>query len=56
VLALVTALCERCDPPALMLERDGDYPPADELTAELDAIADAAGWPRITSATGLAAQ
>jgi len=48
VLELITALCERCDPPALMLERDGHYPPSDELTAELDAIADAAGRPRIT--------
>jgi uncharacterized protein len=49
VLDLVTALRERCDPPALMLERDGHYPPAAELTAELDAIADAARLPRITS-------
>ena len=48
VLDLVTALRERCDPPALMLERDGQYPPADQLTAELDAIADAARLPRIT--------
>lgn len=54
VLELVTALCERCQPPALMLERDGHYPPASELAAELDAIADAAGLPRITgqSSTG----
>src|SRR3954470_4173583 len=28
VLDLVAALCERVRPPALMLERDGDYPPA----------------------------
>jgi uncharacterized protein (UPF0276 family) len=49
VLALVTELFRRCDPPALMLERDGDYPPAQALTAELDAIADAAGLPRITA-------
>ena len=48
VLELVTALCERHRPPALMLERDGDYPPAAELTAELDAIARAAGYPAIT--------
>jgi uncharacterized protein len=48
VLDLVTALCERHRPPALMLERDGDYPPAAELTAELDAIAEAAGYPAIT--------
>lgn len=48
VLALVAALCERHTPPALMLERDGHYPPAPELTRELDAIADAAGLPRIT--------
>jgi hypothetical protein len=31
-----------------MLERDGDYPPAAELRAELDAIAAAAGYPAIT--------
>ena len=48
VLDLVGALCERLRPPALMLERDGDYPPAAELTAELDAIAKAAGYPAIT--------
>ena len=34
--------------PALMLERDGDYPPAAELRAELDAIAKAAGLPAVT--------
>ncbi|WP_433058007.1 DUF692 domain-containing protein [Dactylosporangium sp. CS-033363] len=48
VLALVKDLCARTTPPALMLERDGDYPPAAHLTAELDAIAEAAGWPTIT--------
>jgi uncharacterized protein (UPF0276 family) len=49
VLELVTTLCERHRPPALMLERDGDYPPAPVLRAELDAIADAAGLPRVTA-------
>jgi len=44
VLELVTALCERRRPPGLMLERDGSYPPAAELAAELDAIAVAAGY------------
>ena len=34
--------------PAMMLERDGNYPPARELFAELDAIADAAGVDRVT--------
>jgi uncharacterized protein (UPF0276 family) len=48
VLELVTALCERHVPPALMLERDGRYPPAHAINAELDAIADAAGLARIT--------
>ena len=48
VLDLVGELCRRHAPPALMLERDGHYPPAAQLRAELDAIADAAGWPRIT--------
>ncbi len=32
----------------MMLERDGNYPPASELFGELDAIADAAGFERIT--------
>jgi uncharacterized protein (UPF0276 family) len=49
VLDLVTELCTRHRPPALMLERDGDYPPAAELTAELDAIAAAAGYSAITA-------
>ncbi|MEV6601148.1 DUF692 domain-containing protein [Actinoplanes sp. NPDC051346] len=48
VLDLVAELCRRHRPPALMLERDGDYPPAAELTAELDAIAAASGYPAIT--------
>ena len=48
VLDLVAALCERHRPPALMLERDGDYPPASALRAELDAIATAAGYPAVT--------
>ena len=48
VLELVTALCERHRPPALMLERDGDYPPAAALRTELDAIAIAADYPAIT--------
>jgi uncharacterized protein (UPF0276 family) len=47
VLDLVKELCARHRPPALMLERDGDYPPAEELRAELDAIAAAAGYPAI---------
>ncbi|WP_026212054.1 DUF692 domain-containing protein [Longispora albida] len=35
----------------VLLERDGHYPPADELRAELDAVADAAGLARITGDT-----
>ena len=35
-----------CRGPAVMLERDGRYPPAAELHAELDAIAAAAGVAR----------
>ncbi|GAA0560054.1 DUF692 domain-containing protein [Paractinoplanes ferrugineus] len=50
VLDLVGELCRRHRPPALMLERDGDYPPAAELRAELDAIAHAAGYPEVTAA------
>ena len=48
VLDLVAALCARHVPPALMLERDGDYPPAPALAADLDAIAKASGYPPIT--------
>ena len=48
VLDLIGELTRRCTPPALMLERDGHYPPSAELTRELDAIADAAGWERVT--------
>lgn len=48
VLDLIRELCARHRPPALMLERDGRYPPAAELSAELDAIAAAAGVPAIT--------
>jgi uncharacterized protein (UPF0276 family) len=48
VLDLVTELCRRHRPPALMLERDGDYPPAAELREELDAIAKAAGYSAVT--------
>jgi uncharacterized protein len=48
VLELLGELCSRHRPPAVMLERDGRYPPAAELTAELDAMAAAAGLPPIT--------
>ena len=48
VLDLVTRLCERHQPPALMLERDGDYPAAADLRGELDAIAAASGYPAVT--------
>jgi uncharacterized protein len=44
VLGLVELLVERtAAAPPIMLERDGRYPPAAELEAELDAIAVAAG-------------
>jgi uncharacterized protein (UPF0276 family) len=48
VLDLVAELCARHRPPALMLERDGDYPPAAALRWELDAIAKAADYPPVT--------
>jgi uncharacterized protein (UPF0276 family) len=48
VLDLVADLCARHRPPALMLERDGDYPAAAALREELDAIAAASGYPAIT--------
>ncbi|HET6533097.1 MAG TPA: DUF692 domain-containing protein [Actinoplanes sp.] len=48
VLDLVAELCARHRPPALMLERDGDYPLAEALRDELDAIAKASGYPVVT--------
>lgn len=48
VLDLVTELCGRHRPPALLLERDGHYPEAAALRGELDAIAEASGYPAIT--------
>ena len=48
VLDLVADLCARHRPPALMLERDGDYPPAESLREELDAIAKASGYAAVT--------
>ncbi|GIH07236.1 hypothetical protein Rhe02_53030 [Rhizocola hellebori] len=35
-------------PPAFLLERDGHYPAAIQLRSELDAIAEACGYPRVT--------
>ena len=35
---LVEWLCERADPPGLMIERDDNFPPPEELRAELDAV------------------
>lgn len=48
VLALLAELTRRARPSGLLLERDGNYPPAARLAAELDAIADACGRPRVT--------
>ncbi len=48
VLDLLTELCARHRPPAVLLERDGHYPPAAELRAELDAVAAATGFPLVT--------
>ncbi|SIQ36578.1 DUF692 domain-containing protein [Micromonospora avicenniae] len=48
VLELVGELCARRRPPALLLERDGGYPPAPALRAELDALAAASGFPVVT--------
>lgn len=47
VLELLGELTRRLQPPAVMLERDGSYPPAGELRTELDAIADHSGHPRV---------
>lgn len=48
VLDLLAALRQRHQPPAVLLERDGAYPPAAELRRELDAIATASGLPAVT--------
>ncbi|WP_204035256.1 DUF692 domain-containing protein [Micromonospora qiuiae] len=48
VLDLLAQLCARHRPPAVLLERDGHYPPAADLRAELDAVAHAAGLPVVT--------
>ncbi|MFF5444137.1 DUF692 domain-containing protein [Streptomyces sp. NPDC012888] len=38
VLGVLAALRERVDPPGVLLERDDDFPPEAELSAELDAV------------------
>jgi uncharacterized protein len=48
VLDLLGELCARRRPPAVLLERDGQFPAADVLRAELDAIAAASGYPAVT--------
>lgn len=48
VLDLLREVCARHRPPALLLERDGHYPPAATLRAELDALAAASGFPVVT--------
>ena len=42
VLELLGRLADRVDIPGVMLERDGDFPPTEELDCELDAIRAAA--------------
>lgn len=49
VLQLLSELSQRAHLPAVMLERDGNYPPAPVLLAELDAISAATGMPRVTN-------
>ena len=48
VLGLLAELVARQPIPAVMLERDGHYPAAAELSGELDAIADRSGLRRVT--------
>jgi uncharacterized protein (UPF0276 family) len=48
VLALLSELSALHRPPAVLLERDGHYPPEAQLRAELDAVAHAARLPPIT--------
>ena len=52
VLDLAAELLRVSGPLPLMLERDGNFPPEPVFFAELDAIADAAGLPRVTPAAG----
>ncbi len=52
VLDLVTAYTA-AHPVPLMLERDGNYPPAAELLAELDTLAVACGRPKITGRSAM---
>lgn len=51
VLDLLRTMTDSGCTPAVMLERDGHFPPASELLAELDAIAAAAGIDSITPET-----
>ncbi|GAA1586838.1 DUF692 domain-containing protein [Actinomadura kijaniata] len=48
VAELSARLPDRTRPPGFLLERDGRYPPAAELRAELDAIAAASGLEPVT--------
>lgn len=48
VSAPVLRLLHEAAPPAVLLERDGEYPAAEKLRTELDAIALAAGFEEIT--------
>lgn len=52
VLELAGELVRVAGPLPLMLERDGNFPPEPVFLAELDAIADAAGMPRVTPVAG----
>jgi hypothetical protein len=52
VLELAAELVSITGPLPLMLERDGNFPPEPVFFAELDAIADAAGLPRVTPVAG----
>ena len=49
ILAVLRELARRTSPPAVLLERDGDYPPPAELAAELSAIRAAVGRADTTS-------
>jgi uncharacterized protein len=52
VLHLLSDLCARVDPPGVMLERDDDFPPPQELNRELDAIAAAVARGRLREPAG----
>ncbi|TVL92837.1 DUF692 domain-containing protein [Streptomyces sp. SAJ15] len=55
VLDVLARLCERTTPPGVLLERDDDFPPYEELAAELDAIRTVTEQAALNAAVAVAA-